>query len=206
MKRYLFSIFLLLVVYVAEAQNNFYFANNQRQFWRDDSTSIIVIVDNMQHFDVIAHNLLTVFSANNDTVLYGYDDDNIIVISNMLRTMNLTQLLSFISPNPSDISFVSYAKKINNRRLWLRNEAYVKLKNETSYSSYLLPFLSHFSNFSIDYDGEEDDYKITCNDETDLLQIAKDLYDTQYVYYSTPDFHCEMSLNTLDPILGPNGH
>ena len=156
----------------------------------------------MQNYNLIVRNLQTFFSSNTDTVRYGNDDDNIIVISDKLMTLNLPILLSSISQDPTDISFVTYAKKIDNRRIWLRNEAYVKLKNNASYSTYLMPFMSHFSNYSLDYDDEENDYKITCNNETILLQIANGLYDTQYVYYSSPDFYCEMSLNALDPYYG----
>lgn len=41
MKKHIFSIVLLLVfIKNIEAQSNYYFADNQRQYWRDDSTSI----------------------------------------------------------------------------------------------------------------------------------------------------------------------
>lgn len=205
MKKQLFSTLLLLVfinINNSEAQSNYYFANNQRQYWREDSTSINIIVANMQNYNLIVRNLETYFSANNDTVRYADDDNNIIVISDRLRTMDLSNLIFSISPGSMDVSFVTYAKRINNKRIWLRNEAYVKLKNDAFYSSYFLPLLSHFNNYTLDYDSEENDYRITCNNETELLQIANGLYDTQYVYYSTPDFYCEMSLNTIDPYYG----
>ena len=203
MKKHIFSVVLFLFfINNIEAQSNYYFANYQRQYWREDSTSINIIVANMQNYNLIVRNLQTIFSANNDTVRYGKDDDNIIVISDKLKKTDLQKMVSSISPDSADISFVTYAKKINNRRLWFRNEAYVKLKCNVSDSSYLLPFLSHFSNYTLDYDSEESDYKITCNNESVLLQIANCLYDTQYVHYSTPDFYCEMSLNTIDPYYG----
>ena len=199
---FLVVLFLFFININIEAQSNYYFANYQRQYWREDSTSINIIVANMQNYNLIVRNLQTIFSANNDTVRYGNDDDNIIIISDKLKITDLQKMVSSISPDSADISFVTYAKKINNRRLWLRNEAYVKLKNNVSDSSYLLPFLSHFSNYTLDYDSEESDYKITCNNEVVLLQIANGLYDTQYVYYSSPDFYSEMSLNALDPYYG----
>jgi len=200
MKKQIFSIVLLLFfINNIGAQGNYYFANYQRQYWREDSTSINIIVANMQNYNLIVRNLQTVFSANNDTVRYGNDDDNIIIISDRLKTMDLSQILSTISPTPTDILFVSYAKKVDNRRIWLRNETYVKLKNDTSYYSYLLPFLSQFNDYLLEYDNEVEDYKITCDKEADMLQIANGLYDTQYVYYSSPDFYCEMNLNTTDP-------
>ncbi len=83
MKKQLFSTLLLLVfinINNSEAQSNYYFANNQRQYWCEDSTSINIIVDNMQNYNLIVRNLQTVFSANNDTVRYSNDDDNIIVM------------------------------------------------------------------------------------------------------------------------------
>lgn len=125
---FLVVLFLFFININIEAQSNYYFANYQRQYWREDSTSINIIVANMQNYNLIVRNLQTIFSANNDTVRYGNDDDNIIVISDKLKITDLQKMVSSISPDSADISFVTYAKKINNRRLWLRNEAYVKLK------------------------------------------------------------------------------
>lgn len=101
----------MIAVNIISAQSNYYYANNQRQYWRDDSTSINIIVANMQQYDLIANNLRAIFSTSNDTLRYGNEDNNIIVISNSLRKIDLSQLLSNVSPNLTDISFVSYAKK-----------------------------------------------------------------------------------------------
>ena len=78
---FLVVLFLFFININIEAQSNYYFANYQRQYWREDSTSINIIVANMQNYNLIVRNLQTIFSANNDTVRYGNDDDNIIVIS-----------------------------------------------------------------------------------------------------------------------------
>ena len=103
MKKHIFSIVIFLfLVNNIEAQSNFYYANCQRQYWRDDSTSINIIVANMQNYNLIVRNLQTFFSSNTDTVRYGNDDDNIIVISDKLMTLNLPILLSSISQDPTD--------------------------------------------------------------------------------------------------------
>lgn len=173
--------FLIGVTILSEAQNNYYFANNGRNYWVEDSTSINVIVGNSQNCELIAKKLFDLFSDSSDTVSYVEDDDNIIVISEKLPSIDLSQLIASISPNQSDIAFVTYAKKINNTRIWLRHEAYLRLKHDSLYSTYLQPYLSTFTNFTLRYDGLQKEYIITCDDERMLMEIANGLYDTQYV-------------------------
>lgn len=182
MKKRIFSMVLLaLFFYNVHAQCDFYFANNQRQHWQEDSSSVNIIVTNMQNYDLIVRNLQTVFSTSDDTVWCANDDNNIIVISEKLPSIDLSQLIASISPNQSDIAFVTYAKKINNTRIWLRHEAYLRLKHDSLYSTYLQPYLSTFTNFTLRYDGLQKEYIITCDDERMLMEIANGLYDNQYV-------------------------
>ncbi|MBR4135529.1 MAG: hypothetical protein IKU03_03855 [Bacteroidales bacterium] len=138
-KHLLLSFVLLITVYNTEAQSDFYFANHQRQYWQEDSSSINIIVGNMQNYDLIVRNLSRIFSSVNDTVRYSNEDDNIIVVSNDLKNMDLQQLLLSVCLNPSDILFVSYAKKINNRYRGVQSHWTMR------HSEYLLSEHEHIS-------------------------------------------------------------
>ncbi len=183
----------------SNAQNNYYYADNGKNYWQEDTTSINIVVSDIRNLNNIVYNIQSFFHDNTDTVSYVPDDDNIIIISDKLKKLTLSQLIANICQNPADIAFITYAKRINQKRIWLRNEIYVQLKNESFFSSYLQPFLSNFTDWVLQYDSVENDYKITCADETQLLQIANGLYDTSYVVYSTPDFYAEACSRTTDP-------
>lgn len=202
MKKNVLLIILACVVSQVWSQNNYYYAGNEAHYWVEDTSSVNIIIGNMQNLEQIVKNVQDIFYDGTDTVSFVSDDDNIIIISNKLKNIPLSILCNAIIVAPNDIVFATYAKRINGKRIWLRNEAYVKLKNDSLYQSYLLPFLSTFSGFSISYDNEENDYKIICNDESTLMQIANGLYDTSLVNYSTPDFYSEIELNTADPNYG----
>ena len=199
MKQWFFTGLILFCFLCSNAQNNYYYAGNGINYWQEDSTSVNIIVSDIDNLSYIAQNIQNIFSASSDTVSYVPDDDNIIVISDKLKKMPLTQLTANICQDPADIAFITYAKRINQKRIWLRNELYVKLKHDTLYFSYLHPFLSDFTDWVLQYDSIEKDYKIICVNETQLLQIANGLYDTTFVIYSTPDFYSEASLQTTDP-------
>lgn len=192
-------IILACVVSQVWSQNNYYYAGNEAHYWVEDTSSVNIIVDNMQNFGQIVKNVQEIFYDNSDTVSFVADDDNIIIISNKLKNIPLSILCSTIRVAPNDIAFATYAKKIHGNRIWLRNEIYVKLKQDSLYQSYMVPYLSNFSGYSLSFDGEEGDYKIICQNETVLMQIANGLYDTALIEYSTPDFYSEITMNTTDP-------
>ena len=200
MKRVIITVVLAYFLPFCYAQTNYYYANDERNYWLEDSTSVNIIVSDSEQYDMIVGRILEIFSDKTDTVSYVGDDDNIIIISEKLRTIPIERLTSTICNNFSDISFITYAKRVNRQRIWLRNEIYVRLKSDNFHSSYLIPFLSQFSNYTLQYDTSEHVYRIACNDETSLMQIANGLHDTLFVDYSTPDFYGECSLNTSDPI------
>lgn len=202
MKKNVLLIILACVVSQVWSQNNYYYAGNEAHYWVEDTSSVNIIVDNMQNFGQIVKNVQEIFYDNSDTVSFVADDDNIIIISNKLKNIPLSILCSTIRVAPNDIAFATYAKKIHGNRIWLRNEIYVKLKQDSLYQSYMVPYLSNFSGYSLSFDGEEGDYKIICQNETVLMQIANGLYDTALIEYSTPDFYSEIELNTADPNYG----
>lgn len=144
MKKALFYAVLMGINISLIAQNNYYCVNNERCYWQEDSSSVNIIVSDMSSYDQIVENILELFSDKTDTVSYVEDDDNIIVISDKIKNTSLNQLVSYICKNPSDIAFITYSKRVNGRRIWLRNETYVRLKDETLYTSYLLSYLSQY--------------------------------------------------------------
>lgn len=121
----------------SNAQNNYYYAGNGINYWQEDSTSINIIVSDIHNLDFIVHNIQSIFYDKTDTVSYVPDDDNVIVISNKLRKMTLSGLIASICQDSADIAFITYAKRINQKRIWLRNEMYVQLKHDSLFSSYL---------------------------------------------------------------------
>ena len=148
MKQIYAVILLACVLPLSYAQTNFYFVDNVRHYWIEDSSSVNIIVRDMGDYDQIVETILELFSDETDTVSYVEDDDNIIIISEKLQKTSLEQLSSSICSNPSDIAFITYAKRVNGRRIWLRNEVYLRLKNETFFPpifchSYLISMISH---------------------------------------------------------------
>ena len=122
MKRLIITVVLAYFLPFCYAQTNYYYANNERNYWLEDSTSVNIIVSDSEQYDMIVGRILEIFSDKTDTVSYVGDDDNIIIISEKLRTIPIERLTSTICNNSSDISFITYAKRVNRQRIWLRNE------------------------------------------------------------------------------------
>jgi hypothetical protein len=140
---------------------------------------------------------MNVFTNPSDLIYYDNEDDNIIIYSNILPSFNKDSLISLISVDTNDISFFTYSKIINNSHIWLRNEVLVRFKQPMILST-LEQQLSNFGNIQI-YSESNNEYSIICKNEQDLIEISNILYDTNYVYYSCPDFYGTGSLNTTDP-------
>ena len=77
MKQIYAAILLACVLPLSYAQTNFYFVDNVRHYWIEDSTSVNIIVGDMGDYDQIVETILELFSDETDTVSYVEDDDNI---------------------------------------------------------------------------------------------------------------------------------
>ncbi|MBQ2853830.1 MAG: S8 family serine peptidase, partial [Bacteroidales bacterium] len=197
MKRVVFIIILFCVSLSLSSQNNnFYYANGVAQHWEVDSTSVNIIVGNIENLDTLSYRLQAQFRNVNDEIIFDNEDNNIIINSSSLSNRNLNEIINSISISTDDI-FLSYSKLINNSHIWLTNEVYVKLKDSLYYSTHILPVTSQQQNIDIHYDGDNE-YRIVCCTEEQVITIANQLYDTNYVVYSTPDFYSEIDLCTND--------
>lgn len=196
MKRSLILIIIGMICFdcnlFSQTQTNqlmdFYYANGTQQYWQDDHTSANIIVRNTNNYDSIVLRLRREFDNPDDEILANDEDNNIIINSQSLATKNISNLISSISLSSDDIAFFSYAKQLNGNPIWLTNEAYVKVKDNAYYASYIQPILSQYSNVTTYYEGNNE-YRFVCQTETDVISIANVLYDTSYVVYSTPDFY-----------------
>ena len=181
---------------------DYYYADGEAIFWKTDSTSVNIIVNNMKNYNDIAINLQKIFNSPNDEVIYDDEDDNIIVNSMSLPFISKDSIIDAISINYDDITFFTYSKVVNGSRIWLRNEVYVKMREDrANFSSFAQPVLNNYNNISVNYEGDFE-YRIVCQSENDVLEIANQLHDTTQVVYSTPDFYSDGSLNSTinDPL------
>ena len=128
--------------------------------------------------------------------MFNSEGNNIVVNSSSLSSRNLNEIINSISIS-SDEVFFSYSKLINDSHIWLTNEVYVKLKDSLYYSTHFLPVISQQQNIDIHYEGDNE-YRIVCGTEEQVISIANQLYDTNYVVYSTPDFYSEVDMCTHD--------
>ncbi|GHV43384.1 hypothetical protein FACS1894180_2290 [Bacteroidia bacterium] len=179
-------------------QSKYYYANGIKQYWTDDSTSVNIIVRNMQNYNAIVQNLELLFANSNDEVLADDEDDNIIVNSLSLPSMYKDSIIAAISVASDDIAFFTYSKIVNNERIWLRNDIYVKPKIRGTSLPLLYPVIQNYNNISVI--EEEEDFRITCATEYDAVTLANLLHDTTLAAYSTLDFYSDIKLNTSDPL------
>ena len=198
MKKIFFIILFLCVIITTTAQNNnFYYANGIAQYWEEDVTSVNIIVGNHQQYDTIVHRLRTFFNNANDEILSDNEDSNIIVNSYSLSTQNSRDIIENMSLTSDDIVFMSYSKIVNGNRIWLTNEVYVKLIDSLYYSRHIIPVISQYPNVRVYYEGDNE-YRIVCHTENQVTSIANQLYNRDYVVYSTPDFYSQINLCTSD--------
>jgi len=106
-------IFIGILLNAQSTPNYYYYANGVPQYWIDDSTSVNIIVRNMHNYNTIAQNLELLFTNPTDEILADDEDDNIIVNSLSLPSMNKDFIIQTISIEDDDIAFFTYSKLIN---------------------------------------------------------------------------------------------
>lgn len=195
-KIFLIIVLLCVSLSLSSQNNNFYYANGMAQYWEEDRNSVNIIVGNIESIDTLVCKLKSQFRDVNDEILFSSEDNNIIINSSSLSNRNLYEIIDNISIS-SDEVFFSYSKLINDSHIWLTNEVYVKLKDSLYYSTHFLPVISQQQNIDIHYEGDNE-YRIVCGTEEQVISIANQLYDTNYVVYSTPDFYSEVDMCTND--------
>jgi len=93
----LFGFILMATLLQAQSTPNFYYADGVPQYWVDDSTSINIIVKNMDNYIAIVQNLELLFTNSTDEILADDEDDNIIVNSLSLPLMDKDFIINAIS-------------------------------------------------------------------------------------------------------------
>lgn len=119
---------------------------------------------------------------------YSDEDDNLVINSRLLNGINVSVFLYSITDGHLEkVKYYTYAKNIQNKRVLFRNEIAVKLKQSSNISS----VLSITQNYSIsDIEIEDSVFLyITCANESDLIMLANQLYESGLTQYSEPDFY-----------------
>ncbi len=203
MKKFTLIIMTIMIWLLSYSQgnSNYYYDGYNAHFWVNDSTSAIMIIKNMNNYTQISNRLKNIFVSTNDEIIENDEENNIIINSSSLNTIDIDSLISAISVKSDDIEFFSFSKVINNYHYWLRNEVYVKFTDTAKYSQYVQGLLIAYGANSSNYEGFNE-YRITFGNEMQMMQFANRLKDSLWVEYSTPDLYCEISDNsytTNDP-------
>jgi len=98
MKKTVIFLGFILTLNLLNAQSipNYYYASDIPQYWAEDSTSVNIIVGNMHNYEAIVRNLELLFTDPNDEILADDEDDNIIVNSRSLLTMDKNRIIDII--------------------------------------------------------------------------------------------------------------
>lgn len=187
----------LVTVVIGQTRDEYYYADGQRIYWVEDSTSANIIVANMEHYDAIVSQLEHIFSDEMDEIWYDDEDDNIIVNSRSLVRISKDSLIAFISIDTSDIAFFTYSKRIDSSRIWLRNEIYLLLSDTSYFHSIVLPLADRYRVKSYHFEGRNE-YRFVFADEHLMMEFANTVHDFDFVVYSTPDFYSENSLLSVN--------
>ena len=173
---------------MTHAQNiNFFYNRGERQYWTVDSTSINLIVADTADLPWIYQNAINYLHGDAEGY-YSDEDDNLVINSRLLNGINVSVFLYSITDGHLEkVKYYTYAKNIQNKRVLFRNEIAVKLKQSSNISS----VLSITQNYSIsDIEIEDSVFLyITCANESDLIMLANQLYESGLTQYSEPDFY-----------------
>lgn len=194
---------LVIIVFVlsTKGQGNYYVSGGREIMLTNDTTSVNIIVNNMDNYAEIVERLIILF-PDSGSVKYDDEDDNIIVNSSKLLQLTKDSIIRFIQIDSNDILFFTYSKLTDStsNKLWLRNEVLVGLKQgyDTSNISNLY---SQYELLGIIDEGNND-YVIKCKTESDVLNLSNLLYVSGYVDYAHPDFYSQGILSSTinDPL------
>lgn len=151
----------------------YFYSGNQQIFLMNDSSSANIIIRNMENYNLIVDNVLTLFNSENDTVWFDDDDDddNIIIKSSKLKQITKDSIIHFIQVDTNDIMFFTYSKiKNSTSQIWLRNDLIVILKDNYDTSD-ISSIYSTFDIFEIIRD-DSNEYVIRCKSENDIFQLS----------------------------------
>lgn len=196
------SAIVLMIPIFAQTEsleiNAGYYVSNNFVTWNIDSSSVIILSDN-RYIDSCVFALSMFFNQENESIFFSDEDNSIVINSRRFLEINVDSLIGTLQNNLNNkILFWDYAKIINGKHIWLRNEVVAKMKN-TNVWSRLLNTLGSF-----DYDTcyrEDNVYvHIICSNPITLVRIANTLYESSLVEFSEPDFYADYSNHYNDPL------
>lgn len=192
------TIILIICCNIIHAQNiNYFYNRGERQYWTVDSTSINLIIDDATDLPWIYRNAIDFFNGEAEGY-YSDEDDNLVINSQLLNSINMPAFLFFITEgHPEKIKYYTYAKNIHDKHVLFRNEIVVKLKNPENINT----ILSIIQNYSVSNIEIEDSIYlyIVCNTESILMMLANQLYESGLTHYSEPDFYIDYEYYYNDP-------
>ena len=195
------AIIIIICCNMVHAQNiNYFYNRGERQYWTVDSTSINLIVADTTDLPRIYQNAIIFLHGDADGY-YSDEDDNLVINSRLLNSIDMPCFLHFITEGDSEkVKWYTYAKNIQNERVLFRNEIAIKLK----YPSNINNVLSIIQNYSVSNIEVEDSIfmYITCYTENDLIMLANHLYESGLTHYSEPDFYLNYEYYFNDPYYG----
>ena len=195
------AIIMIICCNMIYAQNiNYFYNQGERQFWTVDSTTINLIVVDTTDLPWIYQNAIDFFHGDAEGY-YSDEDDNLVINSRSLNSINMPVYLYFITEgHPEKIKYYTYAKNIQDERVLFRNEIAVKLKNPNNINT-VLSIIQDYSVSNVEIEDSVFLY-IVCDTESDLIMLANQLYESGLTHYSEPDFYMNYEYYYNDPYYG----
>ena len=198
MRKLLFFSYLIAVVLTSVAQNSgFYYSFGTAKYWAEDSTSLNLIVTDTNDLIGFCILLNDLFEGDAE-ISYSDEDDNIIVTCGKLPNYEIEDIINFITDEqPERIKFCSYSKILDGDRIWFRNEVVAKVEN-TNISS-AISLINTYEDVSITVEDSFYLY-ISCSDESTLLSLAVELFESDLVVFAEPDYYVKYDTYFNDPL------
>ena len=203
MKSYILKIVLVCVLgyccFSAQGQQYIYRQGNRMYYSCDSTSAIVIVAGDTNALQRVAFRLDSIFNGNKDLVSFNNEDDVIFLHSDNLPSVVPANMINVISHGGQDsISFFSYAKIVNECRLWFRNELLIELKESITIQD-IDSFIQHFNVKHIEHDTLNE-YVLFFNSEQDMVNLANCLYESKKVIYSAPDYYGGFQMHSIPPV------
>ena len=157
MKRICNIFFVVLFIPFVNQAQNYYYSKNTQHYWQDDSTSLnIILRGDTLFYNHVVDKLLLWVQDGKDEIVFDNEDDNIIINSYRLPQLDLDSFFSYITSGHSDnIVFYSFAKNVNNHKIWLRNEVNAIIRDGYSFQDIQPILLNYNTYYMIEKDNKK---------------------------------------------------
>jgi len=198
MKKILLMFVLCIIVISIHAQHDFFYNHGEQVYYEEDKRSAIIIVSGDSTAVMRVGNRLKSLSYSIPLdVYFTCDDDVVFLYGDSLSGINTDSIIRYASGNGIDsIIFFSYAKNINGKPLWFRNEILVELKENISLQDIMSIIQTY--NLTIELDTLNE-YVLHSENEDDLVRASNSLYESGLVIYSAPDYYSDLVFHSIPP-------